>query len=203
MLRLVDMIRLALAFVVLCGCGGGSGSANHEPDASGGGRPRGDGGSRGPGSDGGNDSDAADVACSGTLTGGLSGVLSTCDTPYVFNTSTAFGVQDLDGEPLEVGEASFSFQLLATPDTSTTYTFDNIDGGVVNLYENHATGPMTIWGCGARGDIRIGSGFALQFSSVDYVTTSEGTAEYKVHGHVACHFEAPDGSPPIDLALAF
>jgi len=198
------MNRLAVACVLLCGCGGGGGSAGRGPDAAtGSGGPHGDGGGPGPGSDGGNGIDAADVACSGTLTGGLSGELSNCGTSYVFNTETAFGVQDLNGEPLEVGEASFSFQLLAAPDTSTTYTFDNIAGGVVNLYQNHVSAPMTIWACGARGDIRYGSGFALRFSSVDYVTTTEGTAEYKVHGNVACHFEAGDGSAPIDLALTF
>src|SRR5262249_51949450 len=128
-------------------------------------------GSGNPGDAGGGD--AADVACSGTVSGGVSGTLSNCSTSYVFGspngTDTAIIVTLLNGMPLDAGACSFDYRLHADPETSTTYTFANIVGGVANLYKNHPTGPMTIWACGTNGTVTYGENLALRFTSVDFV----------------------------------
>ncbi|HUJ61816.1 MAG TPA: hypothetical protein VLX92_25100 [Kofleriaceae bacterium] len=194
----------ALAFALAAGCAaphgtidGGSGSSHDHG---------GDGGS-GSGS-GSSDAGITDVACSGTATGGLSGSLSDCQTSYVFAYSdgrydTAIGFDELNGQPLDAGPCDFDFELDDLPDTSTTYTFSNVHGGVANLYQNHSEAPMTIWACGSNGTVTYGSDLAMTFSSVTYVGEADGTKEYQLHGQTSCHFEAADGSPAIDVALAF
>ena len=195
----------SLALVMLAAC---STSHNHisPGDAPGDGHTgSGSGSGSNPGDAGGGD--AADIACSGTVSGGLSGTLSNCSTSYVFGspnrTDTAILVTQLNGASLDGGPCSFDYLLHADPDTSTTYTFANIVGGVANLYKNHPTGPMTIWACGTNGTVTYGENLALRFTTVDFVGTVQGTKEWRVHGQVSCRLVAQDGSPPIDLALTF
>ena len=135
--------------------------------------------------------------------------MSDCLDSYVFGYdnatryTTAIVVSKLNGMNLDVGASSFDFEFLSQPTTNVTYTFSNIRGGVSNLYKNHPVAPLTIWACGSTGTITYGSNLALVFTTLDYVTTSGGTSEYRAHGHVSCTYAASDGSPQIALGLTF
>ena len=201
------MNRTLVALLALAACGSaeGQGRVDGGPDWGGsadGPRYIPDGGGT-PGSD-----LAQSVVCSGSISGGLSGAISQCSVPYVwgYNMSTrdttGMDVQRLNGQPFDVGVVEFTYELLGPPNTTTTYTFSNIRGGVSNIYQNHP-GSMTIWACGTNGAGANYGAMTLNFTSVTDVGNFSGTEEWIVHGQIACHYVAQDGSPDIDLQLTF